>query len=155
MKSFDKFSLKLAKCKTELASFKNLLDSKAALSERSDILPFFKANRHLAAMVGSYNPQINGFDRIASEFDLFGDHSCDLAVGDSASHNFCLVEFEDASPNSVFTKKKGKATPEWSARFDHGFSQILDWFNILEDQTGTAQFKTKFNPIQSNTLACL
>jgi hypothetical protein len=121
-----------------------LLDGKATLSERDDILPFFKANRRLAAMVGSYNPKINRFDRIAAEFDLFGDYACDLAVGDSSSHNFCFVEFEDASPNSVFTKKKGKATPEWSPRFDHGFSQILDWFGILEDQERSAQFKTKF-----------
>jgi Domain of unknown function (DUF4263) len=40
---------------------------------------------------------------------------------------------------------KGKSTPEWSSRFDHGFSQILDWFAILEDQKRTAQFKAKFN----------
>jgi hypothetical protein len=26
-----------------------------------------------------------------------------------------------------------------------GFSQILDWFGILEDQQRTAQFKTKFD----------
>jgi hypothetical protein len=53
------------------------------------------------------------------------------------------VEFEDASPNSVFTKKRGKSTPEWSPRFEHGFSQILDWFRILEDQQRTAQFKSR------------
>jgi hypothetical protein len=144
MKSLDKFSLSLAKCKKELLAFKTLLDGKPTLNEHDDIRPFFKANRHLAAMVGSYNPRINGFDRIADEFDLFGDYSCDLVVGDSTSHNFCFVEFEDASPNSIFTKKRGKATPEWSPRFDHGFSQILDWFAILEDQKRTAQFKSKF-----------
>jgi hypothetical protein len=144
MKALDKFSLNLAKCKKELVEFKTLLDDNVTLSERNDILPFFKSHRHLAAMVGSYNPKINRFDRIATEFNLFGDYSCDLAVGDSASHNFCFVEFEDASPRSIFTKKRGKATPEWSPRFDHGFSQILDWFEILEDQKRTAQYKAKF-----------
>ena len=121
----------------ELQEFDMLLRSKPNLSEAGDILPFFKANRHLAALIGSYNPRINEFNRIAAEFDLFGDYSCDLVIGDSVSRNFCFVEFEDATPNSVFVKKRGKATPEWSPRFDHGFSQILDWFAILEDQKRT------------------
>ena len=145
MKSLEAFSLGLAKCKKELGEFKKLLDSKAALSERDDILPFFRSRKHLAALIGSHNPRIHRFDRIATEFDLFGDFSCDLAIGDSATHNFCFVEFEDASPNSIFTKKRGKSTPEWSPRFEHGFGQILDWFAILEDQKRTAQFKAKFD----------
>jgi hypothetical protein len=32
----------------------------------------------------------------------------------------------DLTPASVFTTRKGKSTPEWSPRLDHGFSQILD-----------------------------
>jgi hypothetical protein len=143
MKSLDKFSLNLAKCRRELADFQQLLDRQGGLSERDEILPFFKTHRHLAALIGAYNPQIHRFDRIASEFDLFGDYTCDLVIGDSTSHNFCFVEFEDATPNSVFTKKRGKSTPEWSPRFEHGFSQILDWFRILEDQQRTAQFKAR------------
>jgi Domain of unknown function (DUF4263) len=145
MKTLETFSISLAQCKKDLDQFKKLLDGKSSLSERDDILPFFKAHKHLAAMIGSYNPKINKFDRLATEFGLFGDFSCDLAIGDSVSNNFCFVEFEDASPNSVFTRKKGKSTPEWSSRFDHGFSQILDWFAILEDQKRTAQFKAKFD----------
>jgi hypothetical protein len=144
MKTLEKFSISLAQCKKDLDQFKKLLDGKSSLSERDDVLPFFKSHKHLAAMIGSYNPKINGFDRLATDFSLFGDFSCDLAIGDSASNNFCFVEFEDASPSSVFTKKRGRSTPEWSGRFDHGFSQILDWFAILEDQKRTAQFKAKF-----------
>jgi hypothetical protein len=144
MKTLEKITLSLSKCKVELAEFKSLLESKTALSERKDILPFFKARKHLAALVGAYNPKINRFDRIANEFSLFGDYACDLVVGDSISHNFCFVEFEDASPTSVFTKKKGKSTPEWSSRFDHGFSQILDWFLVLEDLKRTGLHKSKF-----------
>jgi hypothetical protein len=70
------------------------------------------------------NPKINRFDLLATEFSLFGDYACDLVVGGSVNRDFCLVEFEDASPQSVFVKKKGKSTPEWSPRFDRGFSQI-------------------------------
>jgi|688.fasta_scaffold323361_2 hypothetical protein len=143
MKSLEKFTLNLPKCRRELADFRELLDRQGGLSERDEVLPFFKTHRHIAALIGAYNPRINRFDRIASEFDLFGDYTCDLAIGDSTSHNFCFVEFEDASPNSVFIKKRGKSTPEWSPRFEHGFSQILDWFRILEDQQRTAQFKAR------------
>jgi len=142
MKTLEKIDLSVSKCKTELADFKKLLDGKAALSERDDILPFFRAHKHLAALVGAYNPKINRFDRIATEFRLFGDYACDLVIGDSVSHNFCFVEFEDASPKSILTTKKGKSTPEWSPRFDHGFSQIIDWFLVLEDQKRSEACRT-------------
>ncbi len=35
--------------------------------------------------------------------------------------------------------------PEWSSRFDHGFSQILDWFLVLEDLKRTGLRKSKFD----------
>jgi hypothetical protein len=62
MKTLETFSISLAQCKKDLDQFKNLLDGKSSLSERDDILPFFKAHKHLAAMIGSYNPKINKFD---------------------------------------------------------------------------------------------
>jgi hypothetical protein len=145
MKTLEKTSLNLTQCKQDLADFKMLLDSKPALSEQKDILPFFEAHKHLAALIGAYNPKINRFDRLASEFSLFGDYTCDLVIGDSVSRHFCFVEFEDASPSSVFTTKKGRSTPEWSPRFDHGFSQIIDWFLILDDQKRTGLHKSKFD----------
>jgi hypothetical protein len=144
MKALVKISLDMEQCKRDLVDFRTLLDSKSVLSERSDVLPFFRSHTHLAALIGSFNPRINRFDRIATEFNLFGDYSCDLLIGDSVSRQFCFVEFEDASPTSVFTKKTGKATPEWSPRFDHGFSQIVDWFIILDDQERTGLHKSKF-----------
>jgi hypothetical protein len=144
MKAFQTVRPDLGRCTKELAEFKDLLDRKGALSERRDILPFFKSHKYLASLVGTFNPKISRFDLFATEFNLFGDYACDLVVGDSHSKAFCFVEFEDASPTSVFTKKKGKSTPEWSPRFDHGFSQLIDWFYILEDQRRTGLHKSKF-----------
>ncbi len=155
MKTLEKIALSLSKCKTELGEFKTLLDSKTALSERKDVLPFFKSHKHLAAMVGAYNPKINRFDRIATEFSLFGDYACDLVVGDSVSHNFCFVEFEDGSPTSIFTKKKGKSTPEWSSRFDHGFQPDPRWFLVLEDlEENRAPQNPNSTWMSYNTWAC-
>jgi len=101
MKTLESINLDITQCKTDLVEFKKLLDGKSALSERNDVLPFFKAHQHLAALIGSYNPKINRFDRIASEFSLFGDYACDLVIGDSVSRHFCFVEFEDASPTHI------------------------------------------------------
>jgi len=112
MKTLEKIALSVDQCRKDLGEFKDLLDRKQSLSERRDILPFFRAHKHLAALVGSYNPRINRFDLVATEFSLFGDFACDLIIGDSVNRDFCFVEFEDASPQSVFIKKKGKSTPE-------------------------------------------
>ena len=94
--------------------------------------------------MGMYNPLIANLDRIATEFDIFGDHTADVAVGDSQSHQYCFIEFEDAASNSVFRKKGNKATLEWSDRFDHGCSQIIDWLLWLENQKNTQPYLQRF-----------
>ncbi len=60
--------------------------------------------------------------------DLFGDFVCDAARGDSETHAYSLMEFEDAQPYSVLTRPaSGKTMKRWSSRFEHGFSQLVDW----------------------------
>ncbi len=85
--------------------------------------------------MGTYDPSIVDFRKIltASEFDIFGDHVADLAVGDTTRHQYCLIEFEDACESSIF-RKASKATPEWAPRLEHGFSQLLDWNPWLENK---------------------
>lgn len=144
MKSFLKFDFDPHACQNELGEFKNLLDSKPALSEANDILPFFSSHKHLSAFLGSYFTYIEKFDRLAFEYQLFGDFSCDLVVGDSDKGRYCFIEFENASHNSVFEKKRTKETPEWGTRFEHGFSQIVDWFWKLDDMKNTTDFQNRF-----------
>jgi Domain of unknown function (DUF4263) len=141
----------------DLKDFKQLLNDPNTpdLDEAKHILPFFRARPHLCAFMGTYNPNIVNYRRIstASEFDIFGDHIADLAVGDTVNHEYCFIEFEDAKATSVF-KKKGKTTPEWSTRFEHGFSQLVDWILWIEKNQGTPGFLTRFNApsIRYNTL---
>jgi hypothetical protein len=143
------FSKKVAQ--QEVAQFKQLLDahSHSALREREHILPFFRSHRQLAALIGVRNPDIVKPDRITFEFDIFGDYKADLVVGDSQNHQYCFVEFEDAAATSIF-KKAARATPDWSQRFEHGFSQIIDWILWLDNQRGTAAYTSRFgvSPIQ-------
>jgi hypothetical protein len=135
--------LDLAACRKEVLELKQLLDNSADLSERKDIAPFFKARPQLSALTGIYNPDIARFDLLAWEYVLFGDFQCDIVVGDSVRKAYTFLEFEDARPNSVFVKQGAKATREWSSRFEHGYSQLIDWFYKLTVMTDTPDMEAR------------
>jgi len=144
MKNFEKLDFNYQTCKNELDEFKNLLDKQKILSEATDILPFFRNHKQLSVFLGSYVPYFVKFDRIAFEYQLFGDFSCDLVVGDSSKDTYLFIEFENANDKSIFEKKQTKETPEWSTRFEHGFSQIVDWFWKLDDMKHTTTLQNQF-----------
>ena len=144
MKTFEPFVFNYKKALQELSDFENLLSSNAELGENQDILPFFRENKNLSMFVGALNPNILSFDQLAFELDLWGDFVCDLAIGDSKSGSYCLVEFEDAKSDSIFKKVGRKSTLEWSPRFEHGFSQIVDWFWLLDDSKQSSKYKQLF-----------
>ena len=136
--------LNRSKVKADLREFKKLLE-KPELAEAEDILPFFKARPQICAAMGLYNPNIIDYKKIgvACEFDIFGDHKADLVIGDVSNHAYSFIEFEEAKQFSLF-KHSNKQTPEWSAKFEHGFSQLVDWILWLENNTGNTAFKNKF-----------
>src|SRR5437867_3945869 len=111
MTPFESFSFSKERAEWELSQFQRLLDShsRTPLRERDHVLPFFRNHRHAAALIGTYNLNAPGLDRIAFEFDIFGDYKADLVIGDSQNHEYCFVEFEDATETSIF-KKSTKAT---------------------------------------------
>jgi hypothetical protein len=146
MKQFKTASFNKKLAWNELIEFGRLLNDplRPELRERSDILPFFAAHEQLMLLMGTYNPQIAIVDRVATEFDIFGDHTADVAIGDSQSHQYCFVEFEDAARDSIFKKRSKKATPDWSDRFEHGCSQIIDWLLWLENQKNSHSYLQRF-----------
>lgn len=148
MRGFESFHFSIESCKIEIQKFKVLLQ-KDELRERDDILPFFKENKHLSAFLGVYHPEIINFDLIKHEFCLFGDFYADLVVGDSEKSSFCFIEFEDARKESIFKKNFNKSTLEWSPRFEHGFSQLVDWFWRIDDYRRTQQLKNIFGNDES------
>lgn len=95
MKSFESCSFSLTGAVAELASFKSLLDSKGELSERHDIMPFFRQHRHLSLALGLLSSNLSLLDRLAYEYDLFGDFACDLMIGDSQGPAYALIELRD------------------------------------------------------------
>ena len=144
MKQFATHTLAIPHVSTEFTAFKALLASKPELSERDEILPFFKGHLQLGSFISTYIPDIANPDLLATEYDLFGDFACDLAVGDSKSHTFLFVEFEDAKRDSLFVSNGKKVTPEWSPRLEHGFSQVVDWFWKLSDMEKSDEYENRF-----------
>jgi hypothetical protein len=144
MKSLEPFAFDPKRCSQEVVERRRWLGRHAQLEERKQIQPFFRQRPHLAAFLGCYSPSIIRFDRLAFQYPLFGDITCDVAVGDSVKNAYCFVEFEDAGPNSLFVKQGKKATREWSPRFDHGYSQIIDWCYKLADMAKSDDFAARF-----------
>ncbi len=127
----------------DLDAFEQLLFQNAELSEREDILPFFRAHPHLALLLGTYNSNIITADRLAFELSLFGQFTADVVVGDWHRKRYCLVECEDGKSNSIFVRR-GRQTTNWSARFNAGYNQIIDWFWMLEATKNTELFERQF-----------
>jgi Domain of unknown function (DUF4263) len=133
-----------ARCRTELAAFKKLLGANNELAERKDIQHFFKKRKQLSALIGTYTGGVGPADLIAFEFPFLGDFSADIVLGDKKAGTFCAVEFEDGKLNSIFRKAANKSMTEWSPRFEHGFSQLVDWFFTLDDFKKTDRFARDF-----------
>ena len=78
--------------------------SRPNLEEKKDILRFFKCHPHLSAFIGRFS--VNTVDykniRVCHEFNLFGDHVADLAVGNATANEYCFIEFENATMTSIF-----------------------------------------------------
>lgn len=143
-KAFEVVAHDPAGCRKELDEFGQLLASKAELSERDDVLPFFRARRRLAALLGTYGSDVGRSPGVAFEFPLLGDFAADLVVGDRDRREYVVVEFEDGRNDSVFRKVRGRATTAWSPRFEGGFSQLVDWFYTLDDYKKTHKFVKEF-----------
>jgi hypothetical protein len=73
-----------------------------------------------------------------------GDFAADIVLGNKEKGVFCVIEFEDGKPDSMFTKLPNKSTTEWSRRFEHGFSQLVDWFYALDDFKKTERVARDF-----------
>ena len=146
MKQLEPVTIDLARCRHELSAFKVLLDrhESGTLRENEHVLPFFRENRNLAALIGYLRSECPLVNRIAYEFDVFGDHAADLVVGDSSRQAYGFIEFEDAVPESIFRKEARKSTLAWASRYERGYSQIVDWFWKLDDLAKTDTLRHRF-----------
>ncbi|MSP03646.1 MAG: DUF4263 domain-containing protein [Acetobacteraceae bacterium] len=124
---FEAFVRDLVDARRDEQRLTALLSTGDPLGEAADILPFMRTARHLAAWLGRANSSLGDVDLLAMEKPLLGGFRCDIAIGDSETGQFTLVELEDAKANSVFEPVRGRDYPRWSRRFERGFSQLVDW----------------------------
>nr|WP_280950121.1 Shedu immune nuclease family protein [Methylobacterium radiotolerans] len=119
------------------------MSSKNVLKEQKDVLPFFRNRPDICLMFSYYLPEIKEPDWLGIEFQIYGDFRADLIVGDFNARRYMLIEFEDGSPNSIFSKRP-KNVPAWASRMEGAFSQIVDWYYKLDDMKSTADFTNTF-----------
>ncbi len=155
MKNLAAVSFDYTLCRQQVEEFRSWLVEKDELSERDDVLPFFRERRHMAVLFGMSHKRIRWADRFATEFDIFGDFASDLVVGEWDRGAYCLVEFEDATRNSIFKKQGKKATREWGRRFDHGYSQIIDWIRKLDGRSPSTDLHDRFGQYEISYEAVL
>jgi hypothetical protein len=154
MKSFDSHIFNYDQCQKEVSELEDLLSNKSELSEKYDLSPFFKSRKNLVSLIGHLHPGITKTDKYAHEYDIFGDFASDFTVGDSRREAFCFIELEDARKNSIF-KNTGRATSDWSDRFEHGYSQIIDWTYKIDDTKNTKTFMDRFSSMEIDLLSIL
>ena len=144
MKPLEEFAFDPARCRNEIEALGNFLAANQRPGERAAIQPFFDAHPHLAAFLGSYDPDIGPANSGASNYEILGDFSADLVLGNYEQRKYLFVELEDCGDSSLFTKHGEKSTREWGRRFEHGFSQLVDWFYALDGARGTPEFERGF-----------
>lgn len=147
MKELEEVDFDPEVCREQLDALDDLLRRKDDLSEQGDVLPFFRAQRHLSAYIGTYHGRLSRPDRLAFEFEMFGEFNPDLVVGDYRRSAYVLVEFEEAKPDSIFKSKK-RHRSHFAPRLEKGFSQLVDWMWLLEDQSQTGKFEEMFGDRQ-------
>jgi len=137
------------KCESDLREFATFLASKAEIDEtgRGSLQEFFDARPDLTLLMG-----IAFFSNLSpaaycKEFSVLGEFRADYAICNEERNRFVFVEFEDAKAQSIFKiKNDGKTTTtyEWSPKFEHGFSQVVDWHYRMDDLERSNKYSEHF-----------
>ncbi len=144
MIKMQQVNLDRIECQESLNAFRNLLEEGKVYGE-TFFLSFFKEHPNLILLMGSlagYNPEY-----YQNEFNIFNEFYADFAIANSKMDHFTFVELEDDGNESVFREKENEKTKRyvWSPVFEHGYSQIIDWFYRLDDYSKTNKIKEHFN----------
>lgn len=150
MITMDARLLDLAQCRKDLKALEDLLTAQEEIAETL-LLNFFTERPDLLLLMGdTFFPSMNpaAYQR---ELSVLGEFRADFAVANALHDKILLVEFESAMSNSVFVKK-GKSsrsvTYQWSARFEHGFSQVVDWYYRIDDLQRSHRYHEHFGADQ-------
>ncbi|MGU3536275.1 Shedu anti-phage system protein SduA domain-containing protein [Methylobacterium sp. A54F] len=153
---YDLHAFDQAAAVRELAEFRTLLDANTALAEREQVLASFAGWPQLCSMFGHYHPLIKAADLAKRELRIGAHFIADLGVRRSATANVCLIEFEGAKDNCIFSARlKGRRVLPWATAMEKGFSQIVDWAWALDTYRDAPDFQDAFGSRRPNVMAVL
>jgi hypothetical protein len=153
---FENHIFDLVAAQSELSAFKALLDSTSGLAERRQVLTNFAIWPQLCALFGTFHPTLNIANLVKRELTVGRHFIADLGVRRAGSCDICLVEFEGASENDIFSAQlaKRKVHP-WGTKMEKGFSQIVDWAWALDTYRDTPDFRDAFGSNRPKVMGVL
>lgn len=92
------------------------------------------------------------------ECSVLQEFRADYAMANKDRSKFLFVEFEDAKKDSIFTTKTSSPSHtsfQWSPRFEHGYSQIVDWYFRLDDYQKTSKIEEHFGAAKMDYVGIL
>lgn len=142
-------TLDLAQCEKSLDEYEDFLNATKEIEETGlgSLQEFFEKRLDLLLLMGDmFGP---GFwpTHYQKEFTLFNEFRADYVVSDQTKQKFLFIEFEDAKEHSIFSEKSDSKTGtsyHWSRRFEHGFSQIVDWQFRIDDYRRSIKVEEHF-----------
>lgn len=154
MPSLDDAEFNTGQLDAQLHALDELLAQNGTLSERDDVLPFFRDNRQIALALSLFHSDMGVPDRIGFEYGINGRFVADIVVGNSKKGIFLFVEVENPSDDSIF-KMKGRNTSYWSPVFHDGFTQLVDWTYALFDLASEKDRQLQFGSMSPSLMPML
>ncbi len=153
---FEPFDFDLASAQRELAAFKALLASTHELAERKQVLTNFSKWRQLCALFGTYHPTLGVADLVKRELAVGPHFVADLGVRRAGTDRICLIEFEGAGHNDIFSARlHGRRIQPWGTALEKGYSQIVDWAWALDTYRDTPDFHDAFGSKRPSVMGIL
>lgn len=135
--------------KTDLDALEKLLRDNDELEETGSgsLQEFFTARPNLLLLMGrAFCPGLRAAAYLP-ECSIFHEFRADYAIANKERSKFLFVEFENAKKYSIFAKKAesdGHTSYQWSKVFEHGFSQVVDWYFRIADYRKTSKIEEHF-----------
>ncbi|MEZ9128609.1 Shedu anti-phage system protein SduA domain-containing protein [Vibrio sp. 10N.222.55.B11] len=137
-------ALDLNEAEKELNAYKALLDRQVEIGE-TELQNFFASHIQLMWLMG----RVTGVDapvKYNAESSVFSKYRTDYMITNEDNSKYSFIEFEEAKLNSIFKSRSGQTTTrfDWSNTFEHGVSQVTDWFYLLSENYGTDLMENEF-----------
>lgn len=124
-----------------------LLSSDLEETGSGSLQEFFAARPNLLLLIpGAFISDLLPAAYLA-QCSILHEFRADYAVANNERSKFIFIEFEHAKEHSIFAVKattKAHQSYQWSRSFEHGFSQIVDWYYRLDDYHRTARMQEHF-----------